>query len=100
VASYKSDDRRHDPELERGRENILQAFSDGRVRRRYGFDVEVPSDLKARLERDQSGDQLDAVLCAIQAAWAATQPRLGIPEECATEEGWIVDPTILERHLA
>jgi hypothetical protein len=43
---------------------------------------------------DASGDTLDAVLCAVQAAWASSQPEYGIPPGCDPLEGWIVDPPI------
>lgn len=42
------------------------------------------------LVADASGDRLDAVLCLIQAAWAETQPSLGLPAELDPVEGWIV----------
>ena len=37
-----------------------------------------------------SGDTLDAVLCLLQAAWARTQPRWGLPPDVDPLEGWIV----------
>ena len=39
---------------------------------------------------DGSGDLLDAVICAVQAAWAARQAGYGIPASAPTGEGWIV----------
>ena len=36
------------------------------------------------LVADASGDALDAVLCLAQAAWAAQQPRHGLPEALLT----------------
>ena len=44
--------------------------------------------------QDGSGDALDALLCAIQAGWAYSQPNqhFGIPADCDLLEGWIVDP--------
>ena len=36
------------------------------------------------------GDRLDAVLCLVQAAWASTQPRFGLPADVDPLEGWIV----------
>jgi predicted RNase H-like nuclease len=38
---------------------------------------------------DAGGDRLDAVLCALQAAWASRQPRHGLPEHVDPLEGWI-----------
>ena len=42
------------------------------------------------LADDASGDALDAVLCLVQAAWAAQQPGWGLPAEVDPLEGWIV----------
>ena len=41
---------------------------------------------------DASGDRLDAVLCLMQAAWAAGQgaPLYGLPPQMDPLEGWIV----------
>jgi hypothetical protein len=46
------------------------------------------------LADDPSGDSLDALLCAVQAAWSWTQRRnnYGEPEGSDTLEGWIADP--------
>ncbi len=43
---------------------------------------------------DQMGDQLDAVLCAVQAGRVYSQRDrgYGIPVDCDMMEGWIVDP--------
>lgn len=41
------------------------------------------------LHADASGDLLDAVLCAAQAAWAWRQPGLGMPADVDALEGWI-----------
>jgi hypothetical protein len=47
---------------------------------------------------DPSGDNLDALLCAIQAAWAWTMRdrRYGRPRDADVLEGWIADPTLRE----
>ena len=42
-----------------------------------------------------TADQLDALLCAIQTAWAATQPSHGRPPYADRLEDWIVDPVLL-----
>lgn len=44
---------------------------------------------------DPTGDALDAALCAVQAAWACSQPDYGIPDGCDPVEGWIVDPDMM-----
>ncbi len=42
------------------------------------------------LVADAAGDRLDAVLCLVQAAWAAGQPAQGCPAVPDAVEGWIV----------
>lgn len=56
----------------------------------FGFHVEGADDTVA----DPTGDRLDAVLCAAQAAWAWTQRErgFGAPDGVDLAEGWIVDP--------
>jgi hypothetical protein len=39
---------------------------------------------------DGSGDTLDAVICAVQAAWAAARTGYGLPQDVPHAEGWIV----------
>ena len=48
------------------------------------------------LAEDPTGDQLDALICAIQAAWAWTMKaqRYGAPEGADALEGWIADPAL------
>ena len=89
--SYKNDTRKkqtaalHDARLQ-----MLQAISDGVLETAYGLKVKAPLDLAD----DPSGDSLDALLCAVQAAWSWTQRRnnYGEPEGSDTLEGWIADP--------
>ena len=54
--------------------------------------------LKQSCIDDTSGDMLDAVLCALQAAWAWSQRdnNYGIPKHANKLEGWIADPELLE----
>jgi hypothetical protein len=56
----------------------------------YGFRVVA----NASLAKDPTGDQLDALLCAIQAAWSWTQREkgFGAPNTVDVLEGWIADP--------
>lgn len=57
-------------------------------------DVEAPPDVVV----DSNGDKLDAVLCAVQAAWAWSkrEENFGIPETADPLEGWIVDGSLYE----
>jgi hypothetical protein len=64
------------------------------VRDHYGFAVHLSDALADDCIQDGSGDRLDAMLCAVQAAWAHLQRdhNYGIPRDCDRNEGWIVDP--------
>lgn len=44
---------------------------------------------RRRLAADGTGDRLDAVICALQAAHAAALPRYGLPRDLDPLEGWI-----------
>ena len=46
--------------------------------------------MERELVADGSGDTLDAVMCAMQAAWAAGRPGYGLPPRVPRGEGWIV----------
>ncbi|HET6521397.1 MAG TPA: DUF429 domain-containing protein [Geminicoccaceae bacterium] len=64
----------------------------------YGFATVVPGlRLRGALARDASGDALDALLCAVQGAWAWLRRGrgFGIPPLAPVTEGWIVDPATL-----
>jgi hypothetical protein len=47
---------------------------------------------------DPTGDKLDALLCAVQAAWAWSKrdANFGIPRTADQLEGWIVDESLYE----
>ena len=47
------------------------------------------------LVADAAGDRLDAVLCLVQAAWAAAQPGHGLPPCVDPVEGWIIGAAAL-----
>lgn len=62
----------------------------------YGLTVAL-GDADAELcVADASGDHLDSVLCALQAAWAQARhaSNYGIPADASPLEGWIVDPEV------
>ena len=61
---------------------------------RYGFAVVMNDDDAQRCVDDFTGDSLDSVLCAVQAAWAYTKrnENYGVPEIADPLEGWICDP--------
>ena len=63
----------------------------------YGCTVSLEPSQRRRLCADSEADLLDAVLDAIEAAWAYSMRRrnYGIPLDCDPNEGWIVDPGML-----
>jgi hypothetical protein len=44
--------------------------------------------LRRELIEDGTADWLDAVLCAVAAAWAAQRPNFGLPLQLDPVEGW------------
>jgi hypothetical protein len=53
-----------------------------------GVRVEMKKVLRQRLVSDGTADRLDAVLCAVAAAWAVGQPNYGMPIVMDPVEGW------------
>lgn len=92
---YKSDDvKKQTDDHRRARADILTFVTDGGVREHYGVDVV----LARKIEDDATGDTLDALLCAVQAAWAwrawpELRPRLSPIQQL---EGWIADPCVFD----
>jgi hypothetical protein len=79
--SYKSDTRRDQtPARAAARRRIVEGLKE----------VHLDDTLEKALLEDGSGDLLDAVICAVQAAWAAGRPGYGLPAEVPAGEGWIV----------
>jgi hypothetical protein len=92
-ASYKQDDKtKQTLEQLAARESILGGLVNGKARDVYGVTVSAPSSLA----KDPTGDELDALLCAVQAAWAWThrEQAFGMPEGTDQLEGWIADPSV------
>lgn len=86
-ASYKSDERaKQTPERLAARTAIVQSLEDGT--HPLGVRVEMKKALRRQLIADGSADWLDAVLCAVAAAWAAGQPDYGMPLPMDAVEGW------------
>ena len=89
--SYKSDDRaRQTADRLIARKDLLTALEQGRTR--LGLRLKLTHAQAEALAQDAGGDRLDAVLCLVQAAWAARQgaPRWGLPADLDPLEGWIV----------
>jgi hypothetical protein len=103
--SYKSDDKaKQTPERLIARKDLVEALeagefmkpdAAGRMRRtalRHKLRLRLTHAQRDALIADASGDTLDAVLCALQAAWGWSQgaPRYGLPKSTDPLEGWIV----------
>jgi hypothetical protein len=90
---YKNDTVSKQTEAQHGsRHAMLDHILDGRIEASHGLRVEAPRNLAD----DPSGDQLDALLCAVQAAWAWTMKEQGYGAPPGTDslEGWIADPSL------
>jgi len=89
-ASYKSDTRsEHTPERMAARRNIVRALKMGKP---LGIRLDAPRAIQKRAVEDGSGDTIDAVICAVQAAWGWQRRRsnYGLPAHAPAGEGWIV----------
>jgi hypothetical protein len=86
--SYKSDTRREQTSARRAaRRRVMAALEAGKP---LGITLRVRRALARLIVADGAGDLLDAVICAVQGAWAATRPAYGIPASAPAGEGWIV----------
>lgn len=90
-ASYKSDDRaKQTPGRLAERKRIVATLEAGGLAwlPRLG----MPAKLRRTCLEDASGDSLDAVLCALQAAWGWQRRtrNFGLPARVDPLEGWIV----------
>ena len=98
-ASYKNDERRKQTPAQRAaRKELVDGLRSETLRREYGFTVAIEDSWERVFIDDVSADALDSLLCAVQAAWAYTRrdENYGVPEECYPNEGWILDPYLLE----
>lgn len=69
------------------RKDVIEGLEQGRTR--LQLRLRLSHAQRDALVDDASGDRLDAVLCLMQAGWAASQPRYGLPEAHDRLEGWI-----------
>lgn len=94
--SYKSDERVHQTEEKLfARQRLLDALCSPALSLVYGLYLNVSPEACQWLVSDPAADYLDALLCAIQAAWASKQSDYGIPANCDRAEGWIIDAHLL-----
>lgn len=90
---YKNDTAKKQTEAQlHVRRAILDYILNQQIEAGYDLRVEAPKNLAD----DPSGDQLDALLCAIQAAWAWSMREQGYGAPCSADalEGWIADPSL------
>ena len=90
IASYKSDERKKNTaERRKNRTRIVEAICSGKP---LGIQLKCPSKLLDTFVEDPAGDQLDAAICALQAAWGwiNRRNRFGLPNRMDRYEGWIV----------
>jgi len=87
--SYKSDTpAKQTPEREAARRELVGTLEQGRSH--LNLHLALTREQRGTLVDDPMGDRLDAVLCLVQAAWAAAQPNHGLPLDVDPIEGWIV----------
>ena len=91
--SYKSDDRaKQTPERLIARKDLIHTMEMGQA---LEMRLVLSHAQRDALVQDASGDSLDAVLCLMQAAWAAQRRAqgdalCGLPAQLDPLEGWIV----------
>jgi hypothetical protein len=91
--SYKSDDRaKQTPERLIARKDLIHAMEMGQA---LEMRLVLSHAQRDALVQDASADSLDAVLCLMQAAWAAQRRAqgdllCGLPAQLDALEGWIV----------
>jgi len=93
--AYKSDTRKKQtPEKRPAREEIVSGLRSSEAKIHFGFDIHFSESDAEAFFQDASSDQLDGLLCAVQAGWAYSQRErnFGIPTDCDRLEGWIVNP--------
>jgi len=91
--SYKSDVKAgQTPQRLIARKDMVEALEQGRTR--LALRLRLSHAQRDMLVADASGDRLDAVLCLMQATWAAHQPHHGLPSHVDPLEGWIVSAPI------
>jgi hypothetical protein len=86
--SYKSDTKaEHTPARRAARRRVVEALKRGKP---LGVRLLVEAKLERAMVAEGSADRLDAAICAVQAAWAATRANYGVPADAPPGEGWIV----------
>ena len=95
AGSYKNDTpSKQTPAQREARARIVEGLAIAQFQDVFGFRLELAADTVPRLLDDPGADQLDAVLCAVQAGWSWTrrESNFGLPRDADPLEGWIADP--------
>ena len=99
--SYKTDTvRKQTAKQCKNRRSILETLL-ARSRKIYGIEVRGTEGHDVLVE-DGTGDHLDALLCAVQAAWAwrDRSSDFGLTAAICSSEGGIADPMLLQNPMA
>ena len=97
---YKADQKgRYSSRMAEERKKIVDGILSSSFQEEFNLVIELDSDSKTLFLEQPSGDHLDALLCAIQAAWAWRRKarNFGVPNPqhpLILSEGWIVDPSM------
>ena len=99
VVKYKDGLINEQIDRKRARDSLIKWLLSSEPEISYGFCISLISSVVKECKEDSKGDRLDAVLCAVQAAWAYLQRNrnYGIPLDCDRLEGWIADPSLQDR---
>ena len=90
---YKNDSKRKQTrEQLQARQELLARLTGEAGEKLYGFSIDAPPELA----NDPGADDLDAFICAVQAAWGHSRghPGYGAPGDLDRLEGWITDPSL------
>ena len=91
--SYKTDTKKKQTSAHAdARQDILKGLTSSMLLDRLGLEVQADP----ALAEDPTGDHLDALLCAVQAAWAWQNRAQGFGAPATTDalEGWIASPCL------
>jgi hypothetical protein len=94
---YKAENKGSQDAVRRKTRLRILAGLEAHAIRDFGFQVRLAAAARNEAIENPTGDVLDAVLAAVQAAWSAgqRQPPDGIPDDGDRGEGWIADPGLL-----
>jgi hypothetical protein len=83
------------------RQRIVDGLLNGQIEQEFGFEIDLRGITIAELVAEPGADMLDAILCAIQAAWSCSRQHMdyGLPEVSGigVPDGWIPDPGLLPK---